>query len=223
MPSTATVNAQLNDLLQPDGERVEPSAEYEARDASGTIRVTVDARRKLTDVGIQRGWASRISAAQLAGALFDTYVTAIQRAVVVELANTRDAPPAHRPADLPFDDLEPKPYDEWIAGIQARISGIDAQLEDIRRLEASRATPERTDVRSPLGFFVLHLRGGSPAGVTGSVNTLPKAGADRLRHDFLEMFSAAGLTTASPSPAPRSARDAAQKDDEDAFEFRYEV
>ncbi|MEV6873895.1 hypothetical protein [Amycolatopsis sp. NPDC051128] len=223
MPSTATVNAQLNDLLQPGGERVGPAAEYEARDASGTIRVTVDARRKLTDVDIQQSWASRIPAAELAGVLFGTYVTATQRAVVVELANTRDAPEAPRPADLPAADLEPKPHDEWIAGVRARISEIDAQLDDIRRLEASQATPELTDVRSPLGFFVLHLRGGSPAGVTGSAGTLPKAGASRLRQDFLEMFSAAGLAATSSSPKPRSARGAAQEDDEDAFEFRYDV
>lgn len=225
MPSTATVNAQLDDLLQPGGERVEPTAEYEARDASGSIRVTVDARRKLTDVDIQRSWVSRIPAAQLAGVLFDTYVKAIQRAMVVELANAGDSPSDHRPADAPVDDIDAKPYDEWIAAIRARISDIDTQLEDIRRLEASRAAPERTDVRSPMGFFVLHLRGGSPTGVTGSVNTLTKAGSDRLRQDFLVMFSAAGLaapTAPVDQPRPRSAR-GAEQDDEDFFEFRYDV
>lgn len=35
-------DAQLNELLQPGGQRIEPAAEYEARDLSGTISV-VDA------------------------------------------------------------------------------------------------------------------------------------------------------------------------------------
>ncbi len=223
MPSTAAVNAQLNDLLQPGGERIEPAAEYEARDASGTIRVTVDAQRKLTDVDIQRRWASRIPPAQLAGVLFDTYVKAVQRAMVVELANAGDSPSDHRPADIPVDYAGPKPYDEWIAGIRARISDIDSKLEHIRSLEASETTPAVSDVRSPLGFFVLHLRGGSPAGMTGSVDALTKAGSDRLRQDFLEVFSAAGLAgpTAPVSP-PRSAR-GAEQENEDFFEFRYDV
>jgi hypothetical protein len=43
IPDPAAVNAQLNELLRPDGERLEPADEYEARDASGTIRVAVDA------------------------------------------------------------------------------------------------------------------------------------------------------------------------------------
>jgi hypothetical protein len=44
VPDVATVNAQLNELLQPGGQRVEPAAEYEARDSTGTIRIAVDAR-----------------------------------------------------------------------------------------------------------------------------------------------------------------------------------
>jgi hypothetical protein len=216
MPSTDTVNAQLNDLLQPGGERIEPAAEYEARDASGSIRVVVDAQRKLTDVDIQRTWASRIPPAQLAGVLFDTYVKAVQRAVVVALANAGDPAPDDRGSDAPVGYGGPKPYDEWIAGIRARISDIDSKFEHIQRLEASKATPTETDVRSPLGFFVLHLRGGSPTGMTGSVNALTKAVSARLRQDFLDVFSTAGLA------ASVSSRGTAQEDDEDSFEFRYD-
>ncbi|WP_329058124.1 hypothetical protein [Amycolatopsis sp. NBC_01480] len=72
VPDVATANAQLKELLQPGGQRVEPAAEYEARDPSGTIRVVVDARRSLTDVDIQLSWASRIPAARLAAVLFQT-------------------------------------------------------------------------------------------------------------------------------------------------------
>jgi hypothetical protein len=226
MPSTTTMNAQLDDLLQSGGERIESAAEYEARDASGSIRVTVDAQRKLTDVDIQRSWVSRIPAAQLAGVLFDTYVKAVQRAMVVALANTSGPAADHRPSDTPVDDVDPKPYDEWITGIRARINDIDAKLEHIRHLETSRATSAETDVRSPLGFFVLHLRGGSPAGLAGSVNALTNAGSDRLRQDFLKVFSAADL--AGPG-APlsrrgaRLAREPEQAEDEDSFEFRYDI
>lgn len=223
MPSTAAVNAQLNDLLQPGGERIEPAAEYEARDASGSIRVVVDAQRKLTDVDIQRTWASRIPPAQLAGVLFGTYVKAVQRAVVVALANAGDPAPEDRPSDAPVHNTGPKPYDEWIAGIRARISDIDAKFEDIQRLEANKAAPTETDVRSPLGFFVLHVRGGSPTGMTGSVDALTKAVSGRLRQDFLDVFSEAGLAgPTAPASPPRSARGAAQEDDEDSFEFRYD-
>lgn len=221
MPSTSAVNAQLDDLLQPGGERVEPAAEYEARDASRTITVTVDAQRRLSDVDIQLRWTSRIPADQLAGVLFGTYVQAVQRAMVVELANAGDTQPSHS-GEVPVDDVTGKTFDEWIAGIKARISDVDTQLEAIERLEAGRTAPAATEVRSPLGFFLLHLRGGNPTGVTGSANTLARAGADRLRQDFLEMFAAAGLAapTAAIDQAPHSPT--SQGDDEEPFEFRYD-
>jgi hypothetical protein len=221
VPSVAAVDAQLNELLQPGGERVEPAAEYEARDASGTIRVAVDAQRKVTDVDIQRSWISRIPAPQLAGVLFQTYVTAIQRAMVVELANTGEPAAAHRPVELPVLD-DSQSFDEWIAAIRARMNDIDDQLEHIHRLDASRTTPASSDIRSPRGFFVLHLRGGSPAGLSGSVNTLANAGSDRLRLDFLEVFAAAGLAAFVAETAPRSTRPPSEDDDEDVFEFRYD-
>jgi hypothetical protein len=78
------------------------------------------------------------------------------------------------------------------------------------------------EVRSPRGFFVLHLRGDSPAGLTGSVDVLPNAGSDRLRLDLLEVFASAGLA-APAAPASRSARRPPEGDDEDVFEFRYDV
>ncbi|WP_290052541.1 hypothetical protein [Amycolatopsis solani] len=223
MPDVSAVNAQLDNLLQPGDERVEPAAEYEARDASHTIKVTVDAQRRLSDVDIQLRWSSRVPADQLAGVLFDTYIQAIQRAMVVELANAADPQPAHLSADIPVDDVTGKSFDEWIAGIRARISDIDTRLEAIERAEAGRSAPEATDVRSPLGFFLLHLRGGDPTGVSGSANILARAGADRLRQDFLEMFAAAGLaapTAALSQPAPHSP--AGEGDDEEPFEFRYD-
>ncbi|OXM61369.1 hypothetical protein CF165_38490 [Amycolatopsis vastitatis] len=220
MPDVAAVDARLNELLQPGGERVEPAAEYEARDASGTIRVVVDAHRKLVDVGIQPSWEARIPAAQLAGVLFQTYVTAIQRAMVVELANTRQPAVAHAAEGLPLLD-ESLPQEEWMAAVRARVDAVDALLADIHRLDASRTPPAGGEVGSPRGFFVLHLRGGSPAGLTGSVDVLPSAGADRLRPDVLEVFASAGLA-APAAPASRSTR-RPPEDDEDVFEFRYDV
>ena len=222
MPDASAVNSQLDELLQPGGERVEPAAEYEARDASHTVKVTVDAQRRLSDVDIQLRWTSRIPADQLAGTLFETYIQAIRRAMVVELANAGDTQPSH-PGEVPVDDVSGKTFDEWIAGIKARISNVDTQLEAIERFETGRTAPAATEVRSPLGFFQLHLRGGNPTGVTGSANTLARAGADRLRQDFLEMFAEAGLTapTAAVSQsAPRSPANTG--DDEEPFEFRYD-
>ncbi|MGW4523717.1 hypothetical protein [Amycolatopsis sp. NPDC004378] len=222
MPDVSAVNAQLDDLLQPGGERVEPAAEYEARDPSRTVKVTVDAQRRLSDVDIQLRWASRIPAEQLAGVLFDTYVQAVQRAMVVELANAGDEQPG-RPGEIEPDDVTGKTFDEWIAGIKARISDVDTQLEAIQRLEAGRSGPVSAEVRSPLGFFLLHLRDGSPTGVSGSVTTLSRAGADRLRQDFVEVFATAGLAAPSAAvsrPAPRSP--ASPGDDEEPFEFRYD-
>lgn len=221
LPDVATTNAQLNELLQPGGQRVEPASEYEARDSTGTIKITVDARRQVTDVDIQLRWMSRIPAAQLAGVLFQTYVTALQRAMVVELANA--TPPA---APLPASETPvvgdgSRSFDEWNAVIRARMSDIDEQLERIHRLEADRPAPVARDVRSPRGFFVLHLRGGSPAGLTGSVNALAHAGSDRLRRDLLEVFAAAGLASPVDEPA-RSARQPRPEDDEEPFEFRYD-
>jgi hypothetical protein len=221
MPSASAVNAQLDDLLQPGGERVEPAAEYEARDASRTIKVTVDAQRRLSDVDIQLRWTSRIPADQLAAVLFDTYAQAVQRAMVVELANAGDAQPSHS-GEVPVDDVTGKTFDEWIAGIKARISDVDTQLEAIERLEVGRTAPASSEVRSPLGFFLLHLRGGNPTGVTGSATTLSRAGADRLRQDFLEMFAAAGLAAPTAAAGPPAPHSPTSQGDEEPFEFRYD-
>jgi hypothetical protein len=69
---------------------------------------------------------------------------------------------------------------------------------------------------------VLHLRGGSPAGLSGSVDALANAGSDRLRLDFLEVFAEAGLAASVAETAPRSTRPPSGDDDEDVFEFRYD-
>ncbi|MET8848509.1 hypothetical protein [Amycolatopsis sp. NPDC004625] len=220
VPDAVTVDAQLNELLRPGGERVELAAEYEARDPSGAIRVVVDAACLVISVGIQRAWASRIPASQLAGELFRTYVTAVQRATVVRLANTSE-PAAAQPAEGIAALDESLPFDEWIAAIRARMDEVDAQLDRIHRLDADRPAPVVDDVRSPRGYFVLHLRGGSPAGMTGSVEVLEKAGSDRLQLDVLEMFAAAGLAVPAPSAPSRSDRQL-PPEDEDVFEFRYD-
>ncbi|WP_328442739.1 hypothetical protein [Amycolatopsis sp. NBC_00438] len=222
VPDVATANAQLNELLQPGGQRVEPAAEYEARDSTGTIRVAVDARRQLTSVDIQLSWATQIPAAQFAAVLFQTYITAIQRAMVVELANAQPRAAALPASESPVADDGSRSFDEWNAVIRARMSDVDEQLERIHRLEANQPAPTVRDVRSPRGFFVLHLRGGSPAGLTGSANALTNAGADRLRLDLLEVFAAAGLASPVDEPAPRSARQPLPDDDEEPFEFRYD-
>ncbi|MEV7099631.1 hypothetical protein AB0M80_43085 [Amycolatopsis sp. NPDC051045] len=220
VPDVAAADAQLNELLQPGGERVEPAAEYEARDPSGTIRVVVDAECTVISVGIQRSWASRIPVPRLAGVLFQTYVTAVQRATVVELANTTEPAAADPVEKIPVLD-EYLPYDVWIAAIRARMDDVDAQLERIHRLDAGRPTPVVGDVRSPRGYFVLHLRGGSPAGLTGAVDVLANAGSDRLQLDVLEMFAAAGLAASAAQAPSRSARQP-RPEDEDVFEFRYD-
>lgn len=222
VPDVATANAQLNELLQPGGRRVEPAAEYEARDSTGMVRIAVDAQRSLTDVDIQIRWATRIPAAQLAAVLFQTYVTAIQRAMVVELANAQPRAAVLPASEPPVADDLSRSFDEWNAVIRARMSDVDEQLERIHRLEANQPAPVIRDVRSPRGFFVLHLRGGSPAGLTGSVNVLTNAGADRLRLDVLEVFAAAGLASPVDEPAPRTARQPSPDDDEEPFEFRYD-
>lgn len=218
VPDVATADAQLNELLQPGGDRVEPAAEYEARDPSGTISVVVDTEYAMIDVSVQRSWASRIPAARLASELFETYVTAVQRATVVALANATE--PAKTPPveTIPALD-ESLPYDEWIAAVRARMDEANAQLDHIRRFDADRPAPVSGEVRSPRGYFVLHLRGGSPAGLTGAVDVLANAGSDRLRLDVLEVFAAAGLAAAQGPP--RSARQS-PPEDEDVFEFRYD-
>jgi hypothetical protein len=220
VPDVAAADAQLNELLQPGGERVEPAAEDEARDPSGTVGVVVDEGCAVLSVGIRRGWPSRIPAPRLAGVLFQTYVTAVQRATVVGHANAAE-PAAARPVEeIPALD-ENLPYDEWIAAVRARMDDVDAQLDRIHRADAGRAAPVTTDVRSPRGYFALQLRDGSPAGLTGAVEALANAGSERLQSDVLEVFAAAGLAVPTAQSPSRSDRQP-PPEDEDAFEFRYD-
>lgn len=174
IPDEAQMRAQLAELTHSDGIELEPADKYEARDPSGSIILAVDKSRLVTEVNIQSVWEEHIRPEAFAGALYTTYVKAIQRALAVEL-NHRSVG-AHSggttqregdPADLSLD--------EWISSMRSRLDAIDDEYDAIRR-QAREAPPANTiEIRSPLGYLAMSMRGGGPIALTGDVDALTHA------------------------------------------------
>ncbi|XVV04498.1 hypothetical protein ACQPW3_03515 [Actinosynnema sp. CA-248983] len=94
-----------------------------------------------------------------------------------------------------------------------RLDTIDADHEAIRRREqAPRA--DTTDVRSPLGYLVMRMRGGGPIGIHGNPEALDNPSDTVLAEDGRQLFVRAGLG-AIPANDPRPVRPRSGGDDAD--------
>ncbi|AXB44784.1 hypothetical protein [Amycolatopsis albispora] len=212
------MRARFAELTRPGGTPLEPADAYEARDSSGFVVVTVNKAAKVTNVRIRPGWVGQIGPAALPAALFNTYVTALQRALAVELI--------HRPKSTPrtpvpdSDSLDPAELsvDEFLARTRARSEATNRQYEAIRRQQQA-PLAEIYEVRSPLGYLTLRMRGGGPLALHGDPRALDNPSAEALGEDALQLFARAGLGVASEArPAPeREPRGVSDGADDDYF------
>ncbi|UJW32586.1 hypothetical protein L3Q67_01995 [Saccharothrix sp. AJ9571] len=210
------MRARFAELTRPGGVPLEPADTYEARDPSGFVIVTVNKAAKVTNVRIRPGWVGQVGPAALPAAVFNTYVTALQRALAVELIH-RPKPPPRTAAPDPLDPAALS-VEEFLSRTRARSEAINAQYEAIRRRQHT-PLAQIHEVRSPLGYLTLRMRGGGPLALHGDPRALDNPSAEALGEDALQLFSRAGLGVAGEvRPAPeRATRSVSHEADDDYF------
>ncbi|WP_091450088.1 hypothetical protein [Actinokineospora iranica] len=194
---------------------LQPADTYEARDPSGFIIVTVDKYRMMRNARIRPGWDDNIRPEDFPAALLTTYVTAVQRAFAVEYA--------HRPTDAPstpvsgetFVDPTDLSFDEWMARTKTRLDAIDAEYDAIQRQQQA-PRMDFAEIRSPLGYLTMRLRGGEPIAINGDPMALDNPSDTVLSEEILQLFVRAGLGV-DQEERPRPARASDNDADSDYF------
>lgn len=197
-------------LLRERGGDTRPARRHEGTDPSGSVRVAVDGRGRVTDVDVDATWRQRVGASGFPGALFEAYTAAVRTALeaaalaAVEARSTspskawpQRAPEAgSRPSVGPRAPAPEREVDEraWLRRTWATLDGIDAQLSRLSQSNAA-AGPGERDVSSPDGLLTLRMRGRGVTGVTGDARLLAVADPQRLRREALAAFRAAALAT----------------------------
>jgi hypothetical protein len=165
-------------------------------DATGSVRVTVDDRGRVVDVGVDRRWRERLGAERFADGLFGAYTDAVRAAMDVAagaaLSRPPD-PPRPRSASSPLgwdpgQDRQPEDHRRWQMATWAALGEIEAELVRMRRASAA-AVPEET-VRGPNGLLTARRSGGGVTSVTGDTRLIAYADADQLRTDALAVLRA---------------------------------
>lgn len=169
-----------------------PADTYDARDRSGFVIVTVNKSRMVTNIRIRPRWYEHLPPPAFPAALYNTYVTAVQRAFAVELTHPPPQPPnAPAPGGSTYVDAADLSLEEWLARTKSRLDAIGDQYDAIRRAQPRR--PTFTEVRSPLGYLVMRVGDGGPIAIHGDPQALDNPSDAVLSEDALQLFIRAGL------------------------------
>ncbi|WP_188986848.1 hypothetical protein [Saccharopolyspora thermophila] len=212
VPDTPELRARLTELTCPDGVELQPANNYEARDPSGYVFVTVDRSGKVTNVRIRSGWTDHIRPDAFPTVLFTTYMTAVQRALAVELSHRPESPSNQPAPDDTYTDPAELSFEEWVSRTQSRLNAIDAEYDAIRRQQQARAAEDVTEIRSPLGYLTMHMRGGGPVSINGDPQALDNPSDTVLSEEILQLFVRAGLGVA-PDGESRPTQSRGSSDD----------
>lgn len=211
IPDDPLTRARFAEIARPGGVELQPAETYEARDPGGLITVTVNRDHMVTNVRIRPRWYERMRPSAFPAALYNTYITAVQRALAVEFAHrSRAAEATSGPAAPGESSVDPAglPLEEFVARTRSRLDAIDAEYDAIRGQER---TPRvgTTEIRSPLGYLTMHVRDGGPVAIHGNPQALDNPSDTVLAEDALRLFARAGFGVEPgerPRPAPRSER-----------------
>ncbi|MGW1680464.1 hypothetical protein [Saccharopolyspora sp. NPDC002376] len=192
VPDSPQLRARMAELTRPGGVELQPTVTYGARDQSGCIAITVDRSRMVTSVWIRSGWPDCIRPDAFPDVLYNTYMIAIQRALAVEFSN-RPAPQPSAPAtdDTYVDAMSLSP-EEWVHRTRSQLNAIDDEYDAIRRRQQA-LLADVTEIRSPLGYLTMQVRGGGPIAISGNPQALDNPSGTVLSEDILQLFVRAGL------------------------------
>lgn len=174
----------------------------------------------VTNVRIRPRWFEQLRPEAFPAALYNTYITAVQRALAVETTrrpwNQESHPHPSMPGEFSVDPAELS-LDEFMARASSRLDAIDAEYDTIRRQEqAPRA--DMTEIRSPLGYLTMQVRDGGPIAIHGNPQALDNPSDSVLAEDVLRLFARAGFGVEPgerPPPAARPERPRGNGDDAD--------
>lgn len=95
VPDDPQTRARFAELTRPGGVELQPAETYGARDPGALITVTVNRAQMVTNVRIRPRWYEQMRPEAFPAALYNTYITAVQRALAVESAHrpqSQDSP-----------------------------------------------------------------------------------------------------------------------------------
>lgn len=224
VPDDPQTRARFAELTRPGGVELQPAETYEARDPGALITVTVNRAQMVTNVRIRPRWYEQMRPEAFPAALYNTYITAVQRALAVESAHrpqsqeSPSSPPA--PGESSVDPAELS-LEEFMARTRSRLDAIDAEYDAIRRQEQAPRV-DVTEIRSPLGYLTMRVRDGGPIAIHGNPQALDNPSDTVLAEDILHLFARAGFGVEPgerPRPAaqPRSSGDDADDEYFDGF------
>ncbi|MFI6096239.1 hypothetical protein ACIA8G_11825 [Lentzea sp. NPDC051213] len=207
--------ARIAELTRPGGVELQPAEKYEAQDRSGFVIVTVDREQMVTNVRIRPHWNDNLSPEAFPGALYSTYLTAVQRSLAVEAKRGPVSPPsAPRPATAP-EDLTGLSPEEWLARMKSRLDTLDGEREAVVRRAQQTPRPVDQEFRSPLGYLTLRMRAGGPVAITADPHVLRNPSETVLSNEILQLFVQAGLGIAAQErPRPARPREGGEADDD---------
>lgn len=182
-----TLRAQADELVRAHHENPGVSGLYQATEPSRSVWATVDRAARLVDVRIGADWTSRLAEDRLPGALFAAYLTATRTALLVEAA--APASPGTTTAFQPMPTGLSE--EEWEYRTRAMLADTEDQLAAIRYADGT--PPSADELHGRYGYLTLHVRAGSPTGITAEPGALRHADTERLRQDALDVFAQAGL------------------------------
>jgi hypothetical protein len=214
VPDNPQTRARLAELTHPGGIALQAADTYEARDPAGIVTIVVDKVQMVTNVRIRPRWFEQLRPEAFPATVYNTYVTAVQRALAVEFAHSAPDPRVQSGSDVPSDAL---PLEEWMAHTRSRLDAIDAEYDAIRRQEQAAPQSGVTEIRSPLGYLSMQMRNGGPISLHGDPQALDNPSDTVLADDVLRLFVRAGLGVdpgerSRPTARPRTGGDEADDD-----------
>lgn len=226
VPDNPQTRARLAELTHPAGVALQPAGTYEARDPAEIVTIVVDKSQMVTSVRIHPRWFEQLRPEAFPATVYNTYVTAVQRALAVEFAHRAPEPQGQFASPAPRADPSDVPLEEWMASTRSRLDAIDAEYDAIRRREQAPPPADVTEVRSPLGYLSMQMRNGGPISLQGDPQALDNPSDTVLSDDVLRLFVRAGLGVdpgerPRPAPRPRTGGDEGDEGDDDYFtDFR---
>lgn len=195
VPDDPQTRARFAELTRPGGVQLQPAETYEARDPSGLITVTVNRAQMVTSVLIRPRWHEQMRPEAFPAALYNTYITAVQRAFAVESAgrlSSSESPSVPSVPGEPFVDPADLSLEDFVARTRSRLDAIDAEYDAIRRSERP-PQAGMAEIRSPLGYLTMSVRDGGPIAIHGNPQALDNPSDTVLAKDILQLFARVGF------------------------------
>ncbi|MEU7923265.1 hypothetical protein [Micromonospora zamorensis] len=188
----ATLQRHVEQILRERG-HLSHTGGFRGSDATGSVSVVIDPRRRVETVTVGREWRSEVGAARFPAVLFEAYTAAVgaalEQAALMELQQGQAPPTPPRRTVQAARELD---EDMWSRATWRTLQGLDAELNRVAQLGIS---PAEQVMTSPNGCLTLRIRANSIVGITGDTSRIARADAGQLQFEarsVLRAFDLAG-------------------------------